>query len=86
SMANSVSRLRRSTRLLTKVVRRLAHWDHPHGGHDSPNASSSHLPTERSSVKDSIEGGEKKVHDDAKLHRRTSVVQLNRGHNAADKS
>ncbi|KAG6863469.1 hypothetical protein C0991_005563 [Blastosporella zonata] len=28
--------------------------------------------------------GEKKAHDDAKLHSRTSVVQLNSGHNAAD--
>ncbi|KAG6864579.1 hypothetical protein C0991_008489 [Blastosporella zonata] len=71
---------------ITDEGRRLAHWDNPHGAHDSPNASSSHLPTERSSVEDSIEGGEKKVPDEAKLHRRTSVIQLNSGHNAADKS
>ncbi|KAG6838639.1 hypothetical protein C0991_010043, partial [Blastosporella zonata] len=63
---------------------RLAHWDHPHGAHDSPNPSSSHLPTERSSVEYSIEGGEKKIHDDAKFHCRTSVVQLNSSHNAAN--
>ncbi|KAG6833623.1 hypothetical protein H0H87_004250 [Tephrocybe sp. NHM501043] len=62
---------------VTDEGRRVALWDHPHGGHDSPNASSSHLPTERLSGEGSTENGDKKPTSDAKLHRRTSVVQLN---------
>ncbi|KAG6813448.1 hypothetical protein H0H92_010782 [Tricholoma furcatifolium] len=68
---------------VTDEGRRLAHWDSPHGGHDSPNASTSNL-TDRSSVEASTESDEKRTSADAKLHRRASVVQLST--HASDKA
>jgi GTPase-activating protein SST2 len=70
---------------ITDEGRRVAHWDgsRPHGVHDSPNASSSNLSVERSSV-DNPEGGEKK--SDAKIHRRISMAEkLNASYQAAEK-
>ncbi|KAL0581230.1 hypothetical protein V5O48_000818 [Marasmius crinis-equi] len=69
---------------ITDEGRRVAHWDNSRGGaHDSPNASSANLSTERSSVDNG--DGEKKG-SDAKIHRRISLAEkLNANYEAAEK-
>ncbi|KAE9395641.1 regulator of G protein signaling superfamily [Gymnopus androsaceus JB14] len=71
---------------ITDEGRRVAHWDRPLGHHDSPNASSANLSTtERSSVDNVAEGGEKKG-SDAKIHRRISMAEkLNASYQATEK-
>ncbi|KAF8076011.1 regulator of G protein signaling domain-containing protein [Lyophyllum atratum] len=72
---------------ITDEGRRLAHWGDSRG-HDSPNASSSNLATERSSVDNSAEdvGDKKPQTPDAKIHRRISMAEkLNANYEAGDK-
>ncbi|KAF5393621.1 hypothetical protein D9757_000404 [Collybiopsis confluens] len=72
---------------ITDEGRRVAHWDgsRPHDAHDSPNASSSNLHTDRSSVDIPADGPEKKG-SDAKIHRRISMAEkLNANYQAAEK-
>ncbi|RDB20545.1 Developmental regulator flbA [Hypsizygus marmoreus] len=64
---------------ITDEGRRLAHWDGSRalGVRDSPNASSSNLATERSSVEDPSENvADKKLQNSAaKIHRRISMAE-----------
>ncbi|KAF5388220.1 hypothetical protein D9615_000059 [Tricholomella constricta] len=72
---------------ITDEGRRLAHWDGSRGTHDSPNASTSNLVTERSSVEDSAENGDKKAQSpEAKIHRRISMAEkLNANYEAGER-
>ncbi|KAG5654654.1 hypothetical protein H0H81_009902 [Sphagnurus paluster] len=72
---------------ITDEGRRLAHWDSSRS-HDSPNASSSNLATERSSVEDSSESlvDQKLQSSDAKIHRRISMAEkLNANYEAGER-
>ncbi|KAH8830548.1 regulator of G protein signaling domain-containing protein [Flagelloscypha sp. PMI_526] len=61
---------------ITEEGRRLAHWDGNRGNmHDSPNASSANLSTERPSVDESANDGEPKKLPGGKIHRRISVAE-----------
>jgi len=73
---------------ITDEGRNVAFWDSRGGAHDSPNASSSNLATERSSVEDSVEAGAEKKpqNSDAKIRRRVSVVgELNANYEAGER-
>ncbi|GLB33436.1 putative regulator of G protein signalling domain [Lyophyllum shimeji] len=73
---------------ITDEGRRIAHWDTaPRGAQNSPNASSSNLATDRSSVEEAAENVDKKPQNaDAKIHRRISMAEkLNANYEAGDK-